>query len=269
MGQKADGQDASMISACHANFVGAHEAVARLVPGGQVERIGGLTAVRSGMPGPGFNIVFGLSSPTSLKEVREGIDRLFIRTRTQFKIITVQETLGPLKPLIDEIGHSTRTDVPGMVLDPLPDSCPELPRGLEIRLLTELGEVKRYLRTGAVGFGLSPDYFDVWAQRFVADASSFSSAGYLGYANEMPAATSLLYITSNLAGIYFVSTLPEFRCRGFGGAVTWRAIMDGKSEGCRASYLQASPMGRPMYERMGFRLLEEYQEWSAGARPSE
>ena len=176
MGQKADSQNASFIAACHANFIGAFEAVARLVPGGVVERIGGLTAVRTSMPGSSFNIVFGLSLPTSLREVREGIDRLFIRTRTQFKIITIQETLGSLKPLMEEMGLAVRTDVPGMVLDPIPDSCPEGPRGLEIRLSTEPEEIKRYLQTGAVGFGLSPDFFDAWVPGMVSGAVGPSSS---------------------------------------------------------------------------------------------
>jgi len=268
MGQKAESKNASMIAACHSNFISAHEAVAWLVPGGLVERVGGLTFVRSGMAGSVFNLVFGLSAPTSLKEVREGIDRIFVKTGTQFTIITTPETQGLLKPLIDDVGLTVGTDVPGMVLDPIPEVSPDPPKGLEIRLLTELEEVKRYLRIGAVSFEMPQDYLDVWAPRLVAGSPSFSIANYIGYADGNPAATSLRYTTAHLAGIYLVSTLHEFRRRGFGEAMTWRAVMDGKIDGCTASYLQASSMGRPVYEHMGFRVLEEYKEWSAEAQES-
>jgi predicted acetyltransferase len=64
-----------------------------------------------------------------------------------------------------------------------------------------------------------------------------------------------------VAGIYFVSTLLEFRRRGFGEAMTWRGVLDGRATGCRLSYLRASRMGRPMYEKIGFRVVEEYRGW--------
>lgn len=263
MGPGADDSKTATLEACHKNFIGAFEGVAGLVPGGVAERLGGLTAVRTGMPGPSFNVIFGLSRPTSLKELREGIDRLFIRTRTQFQMVTTHETMDSLKPIIDENSLMDRTDIPGMILDQLPDSTPDCPKGLEIRLVSELQEVSQYLRTGAAGFGIRDDYFDVWAAGVVAGAADQSSpqANYLGYFKGKPVATSLLYTARHLAGIYFVSTLPEFRRRGFGEAMTWRAVTDGRKRGCRASYLQASPMGRPVYERMGYRLVEEYQEW--------
>ena len=48
--------------------------------------------------------------------------------------------------------------------------------------------------------------------------------------------------------------------------MTRRAISDGRSTGCTIAYLQASKMGRPIYEKMGFRVLEEYSEWKTKPR---
>jgi predicted acetyltransferase len=73
-------------------------------------------------------------------------------------------------------------------------------------------------------------------------------------------------MTGDVAGIYFVSTLAEFRRRGFGEAMTWRAIADARTTGCTLSYLQASRMGRHIYEGMGFRVFEEYSELKAKPR---
>jgi ribosomal protein S18 acetylase RimI-like enzyme len=88
-------------------------------------------------------------------------------------------------------------------------------------------------------------------------------ANYVGYVGGKPATTSLRVRTGDVAGIYFVGTLPQFRRRGFGESMTWRAITDGRADGCKIGYLQASEMGRRIYQRMGFRVIEEYYEWKA------
>ena len=259
---------ASLIEACHENLIAAFETVARIVPGGVAERIGGLTAVRSGMPGPDFNVVFGLDHPKSIAQVREGIKRLFLHSSTEFKIVTLPETLDELDPIVQEIGLTEREVIPGMVLDPIPNARPRPPRALKIRRVRSPKEVDDHLQTGAVGFGAPQDYFDVWKPGILAGASGPWSRGssYIGYAGGKPASTSLMIRTGDVAGIYFVSTLPEFRRRGFGEAMTWRAVADGRAAGCKLSCLQASKMGRPIYERLGFRVVEEYSEWKGKVR---
>jgi predicted acetyltransferase len=61
-----------------------------------------------------------------------------------------------------------------------------------------------------------------------------------------------VYLTHGVAGIAWVGTIPECRNRGFGEAVTWAAVREGLRRGACFANLQASPMGRPIYERMGF-----------------
>jgi predicted acetyltransferase len=71
----------------------------------------------------------------------------------------------------------------------------------------------------------------------------------------------LRYTSHRIAGVHNVSTLPEFRGRGLGEAMTWHAALDGRAEGCIASALQASAMGFPIYERMGYRHVVSYETW--------
>jgi N-acetylglutamate synthase len=258
----------SLVDVCRENFVEAYVSVSQVVPGGKTERIGGLTAVRSGMPGSSFNVVFGLNHPESSAQVRDGIKRLFLRTATEFQIVTLPETLDEMEPIIQEMNLTEREVFPGMVLDPISDVGPGRSDELEIRQVSGSDEVGDFLRTGASGFGTPPSYFDVWRAGILAGGSVPWSRGanYLGYVGGRPVATSIRIRTGDIAGIYFVSTIPEFRRRGFGEAMTRRAIVDGRSTGCTMAYLQASKMGRPIYERMGFLVIEEYSEWKAKPR---
>ncbi len=56
-----------------------------------------------------------------------------------------------------------------------------------------------------------------------------------------------------------VATIEAARGRGYGTAMTWAAIADA-APGVEIAVLQASALGRPVYERMGFRMVVEYDE---------
>lgn len=77
-------------------------------------------------------------------------------------------------------------------------------------------------------------------------------------------ATSALLDRSGVAGMYVVATQERFRRRGIGAALTWAAIEEGRRRGLRVATLQASPMGRPVYERLGFRTVVDYRLFQLG-----
>jgi predicted GNAT family acetyltransferase len=58
-----------------------------------------------------------------------------------------------------------------------------------------------------------------------------------------------------------IATPPADRRRGYGAAVTARAVTDGLAAGARWSWLQSSVAGYPVYERLGFRTVESWQSW--------
>ena len=57
---------------------------------------------------------------------------------------------------------------------------------------------------------------------------------------------------SGLVGIFSVGTLERARGHGFGAVITRAAMDAARDAGARVAVLQASDMGRPVYERLGF-----------------
>jgi GNAT superfamily N-acetyltransferase len=75
---------------------------------------------------------------------------------------------------------------------------------------------------------------------------------FVGYENGRPVACAASCLTGDVIGIYTVATVAAARGRGYGTAIT-AAAMGGTP--ARMAALQASDMGRPVYERMGFRVV--------------
>jgi GNAT superfamily N-acetyltransferase len=82
---------------------------------------------------------------------------------------------------------------------------------------------------------------------------------FLGYAGNAPVATSGAAIHHGLLEVDWVATLPEARRRGYGAAMTWRAVRVAPD---LPAVLIASDPGQPVYERMGFMRLLRATVWA-------
>ena len=62
-------------------------------------------------------------------------------------------------------------------------------------------------------------------------------------------------------GIWAVATLPEARGRGLSRALLAHALVDARERGCETTSLEATQLGRPVYERLGYRPLGVVEMW--------
>jgi GNAT superfamily N-acetyltransferase len=86
---------------------------------------------------------------------------------------------------------------------------------------------------------------------------------YVGYASGAPVASGLGWRTGRTIGVYAIATIPAARRNGYGAAMTARVVTDGLNAGCDVAVLQASELGRPIYERLGFRVAVRYLAYRA------
>ena len=82
---------------------------------------------------------------------------------------------------------------------------------------------------------------------------------YLGRLDGRTVATSRIAIAGGVAGLYAVTTLPDARGRGIGRAMTLAALAAGREIGYRIGVLQSSDDGLPVYRRIGFRTMFDYE----------
>jgi ribosomal protein S18 acetylase RimI-like enzyme len=161
-----------------------------------------------------------------------------------------------LEPALVARGYQggTGADVPAMWVDTagLPEGA--LPVGVEIEKVSTAAQSDLFVATAAVGFGVSAPYQRPIAElfRFAVTQAGSPARMFLAFLDGRPVATALSSLAGDTVGIYNVATVPDARGRGIGGAVTLAAVLDGRTRGARVAVLESSPMGQPVYRRLGF-----------------
>jgi ribosomal protein S18 acetylase RimI-like enzyme len=84
---------------------------------------------------------------------------------------------------------------------------------------------------------------------------------YVAEVGGQPVSTAIGVTAGSFTGIINVATLPGFRGRGLGTAVTARAVADGLAAGASGCWLQSSVEGYFVYQKLGFRTVETCQLW--------
>jgi len=177
--------------------------------------------------------------------------------------VNVMWKLGPstqpsnLGDHLVEGGFSVRPGLRGMALDLTGlASSQGRPPGLDVREVVDSGTLDLWRKAVDRGFGW-PSY----GARDVADnLEYFLTTGdpqrhlvaYVGVAEEVPVASSLVFFGAGVAGIYHVSTDPDHRGRGLGSTITRAPLLEARSRGYRIAVLHATEMGYPVYQRLGF-----------------
>jgi GNAT superfamily N-acetyltransferase len=116
----------------------------------------------------------------------------------------------------------------------------------------DLDTLRQWIHIASVGFQVPTELEDTWHEFFAEAACTRPFRTYLGLWNGEPVATSQLFTSAGVAGIYNVTCLPELRGRGIGTSVVMAPLMTARAMGYRVAILQASSMGYPVYRRIGF-----------------
>jgi ribosomal protein S18 acetylase RimI-like enzyme len=88
---------------------------------------------------------------------------------------------------------------------------------------------------------------------------------YVGYEDHEPVATAECTLSGTTAGLYGVSTLDDYRGRGYGTAMTLFPLLDARRDGANVGILQASEAGENVYRRIGFREYGTFTEYHPGS----
>jgi hypothetical protein len=253
----------------HENWIAYLTGVVRCTNAARVRRDGGAVSILSDIPFDWFNQVLierpdatraGLLAVTEaglgrgsgfVVRLRDDADDRFIPTVTRTGLVAAGEA----------------TTTPGMVAFPIDRHviadaiAPSRLPGFEIRQVMDATGIDDHRKVVTEGFGSPP------AVAFGTTCSGLldhpDCTMYVGYAGGAPVTSGLGWRTGRTIGVYAIATIPAARQNGYGAAMTARVVTDGLGAGCDVAVLQASERGRPIYERLGFRVAVRYRAYSA------
>ena len=178
--------------------------------------------------------------------------------------------LGPdaaphdLERRLTQHGLQPAGDVPGMAVDlGRLDAHGAAPPDATITKVTTIEMRAVWAHIAGAGSGFSPEATDalVRLETSVGEADYQTQQRYIGYWRGTPVSVSAMVVAAGVAGIYAVATLPEARRRGLGRWMTVAPLLEARQAGCRVGVLQASPMGYPVYQALGFVDVVPYRLW--------
>ena len=138
----------------------------------------------------------------------------------------------------------------GLDLDELVEVEPD-------RLAVEGGDVAVAGAINEVAFGLPAGAMAPGIQQ-LDDAHAHL---YLGTVDGRPLTCAMTYEVDGEAGVFMVATDPAAQGRGLASQLLTHALRESRERGCTSSTLQATRVGRPVYQRLGYRDLGRIGMW--------
>jgi hypothetical protein len=155
------------------------------------------------------------------------------------------------------------SDTPDMVCaGPLPER--PIPPGIELRRVDDQEGVRQFADVNSAAYAtygmpaeVHPDLFDNPAAVLEDQAAHIVLAS-----NERePVATALVYESDGAATVQWVGTRPGSRTSGLGALVTVWVTNLAFRRGASSVSLQASPMGAPVYLKLGYETVHQHVEY--------
>jgi hypothetical protein len=244
------------LDALDANYLDANRVFVALSKTGAYHETKDLAIVRSGLPTEHFNFAFLKPPLADVVATAAAAQSHFAPSAAAFKLTIRGDQRDCVQPL-EASGWRRKDDpTPGMTLA-VPGSIPAAPKGLGVREVLSHDDLVAFREAAFRGFGFPVAAAHVFLNERLLRLPHVRL--YSGVVGGAVVATSMLVATGTVAGIYWVATEPEQRRRGYGEALTWAAVGGGRELGCAVASLQASNAGRPVYARMGFEHVLDYE----------
>lgn len=233
-----------------------------LVEGGLLREAADHALMLSGVPHPLFNNVLGAApaNPQRAAAMVAEVQAAVNASGLPLLWWVSPEGLGTsgLAAALTAAGAQAVGVTPAMELDLAQLPATPLPPGLS---LVEVGpdEYALWAEIAARGTDLPPEVVQALREREPQISAADGRRRFLARLDGTPVGTVCTIERDDEVGVFAVAVLAEHRRRGLGAALTVEPLRAAAARGCRTAQLQASPLGEPVYRRLGFAQRGEFR----------
>jgi ribosomal protein S18 acetylase RimI-like enzyme len=129
--------------------------------------------------------------------------------------------------------------------------APAVPDGFRMARVSSDQMMAEWVRTSEAGFeGELPLFYQAYARHGYGPAAS--SLHYTGWLGDIPVTSCTLLDAGGTAAIYDLSTLPQYRRQGLGGALSHAMLVETRQRGYDQTWIWSSNIARSLYQKLGF-----------------
>jgi GNAT superfamily N-acetyltransferase len=246
------------------NLLDAMREFARWQDGTLVLEEDGVLLVSGGTTNPiGFSNCAARTDPETDPAVFiERAEECFRPQGRGFTIWVREHVDADIEALLKQRGLRARAEAPWMFRTNRPLIGKEVD-GVQVRITSAAEDLPMIRSIVADAYGPIGTPIEETEQMFSHPRRVFSPVTRFALAtvNGEPASTAMVLLTGGMGGIYWVGTKPQFARRGLGTLCTVAVANAAFDMGKPMVGLHATPMGKPVYERMGFESSPSCHRW--------
>jgi ribosomal protein S18 acetylase RimI-like enzyme len=238
----------------------------RLKPTSQLLELDGLTMAFTDVEWPPLNAAFfsrpAVDEDEAVRRIETARDFFRQKGRRWGFTLRGEYVTPPVEAALRRCGLDLVEISPVMGAERLTPGRPPPPE-LDCRLAHDPDGLRTLMEINAAAFHVPLE----WA-REVAAGNQFdltSAFPYVGWVDGKPAAAAVTVRYEGSLYVVWVSTMEEFRHRGYAEAVMRRSYEEASAaSGLERVALHSSPAGIPLYQRMGFREVSRIYIYKTG-----
>ena len=156
-----------------------------------------------------------------------------------------------IRTVLEPYGFLMAEQMPAMWIPLYEWSDPSCPDGFSMRAIDIEQEGDTWVEAMCEGYEIPTPVGAMFGHQELPEGMAVEH--FAVFNDDQMVATSMSFHDGTMGGVYCVATRKEFRRRGLGEAVTGLAVSALRNTGASMAVLQASLVGAPVYERMGFK----------------
>lgn len=221
----------------------------------------GWFAVLTGLPDIELNVA-GLHRPAGAAETAAVIDRIDHATTHSLVFLSPGAKIAAA-PILTQRGFAPTTLPEPLMWRAGAAAPPGADSSFAVRRIADEGDLAGMVAILQAAITMAPD---VARRQFALERLAGDGLGsWVAWDGEEPVSAVTLSWDDDACGVWEMMTAPARRRRGAGRAVLSAALAATLQPSMAGTVLVSTPLGRPMYESLGFAALDESITWTRGA----